>query len=267
MKLSMRKILLHIGTFKTGTTSFQHWFNEHLKVIYATTGVRWHQGQYPDSREIAAICLDPHKETPAMVYGFFPPRFSSEWFTWAAEVRANIQREIESSNDPIFFSCEALCLLRTDSELERLKELFPADRTHIIVTLRDPKDFLSSWRKHLRQDFYRESKDPMSFAYVKKDSWLTDYEELHNAYLKHYGEHITTINYERAIALNGSIIPALASTFHAGQQPLPEWSNFFLNQGNRPPRKPIKGLARPAHYIRFYLWRISIAIKNTIHRP
>ena len=146
------------------------------------------------------------------------------------------------------------------------KELFPADRTHIIVTLRDPKDFLSSWRKHLRQDFYKKSKDPTSFAYVKKDSWLTDYQELHNAYLKHYGEHITTINYERAIALNGSIIPDLASTFNVNHQDLPEWSKYFLNQGNRPPRQPIKGLAHPQHYIRFFLWRILKTIKKIIPR-
>ena len=258
----MRQILLHIGTFKTGTTSFQHWFNDHSEFIYTATGVRWHQGQFPDSREIAAICLDAHKETPAMVYGFFPPRFSEEWFTWAAEVRANIQREIESSNNPILFSCEALCLLRTDSELERLKELFPADRTHIIVALRDPKDFLSSWRKHLRHDFYKKSKDPTSFAYVKKDSWLTDYEELHNAYLKHYGEHITTINYDRAIALNGSIIPDLAGTFNVDHQTLPEWSNYFLNKSNRPPRQPMKGIARPIHYLRFYMWKAIMKLKT-----
>lgn len=257
----MSQIFLHIGTLKTGTTSFQRWFFENQDVIARDTGVRWYNGQFPDSREIAAICLDAHKETPAMVYGFFPPRFSAEWFTWAAEVRANIQREIDSSNDPIFFSCEALCLLRSDSELERLKEMFPADRTHIVVTLRDPKDFLSSWRKHLRQDFYKKSKDPTSFAYVKKDSWLTDYEELQNAYLKHYGKYITTINYDRAIALNGSIIPDLAGTFNVNNQTLPEWSNYFLNKSNRPPRPPMKGIARPTHYLRFYMWKVIMKLK------
>ena len=96
---------------------------------------------------------------------------------------------------------------------------------------------------------------------MKKDSWLANYEELQNAYLKHYGEHITTINYDRAIALNGSIIPDLAGTFNVDNQSLPEWSNYFLNKSNRPPRPPMKGIARPTHYLRFYMWKVIMKLK------
>jgi hypothetical protein len=55
----MGQIFLHIGTLKTGTTSFQRWFFDNQDAIARDAGVRWYNGQFPDAREIAALCLDP----------------------------------------------------------------------------------------------------------------------------------------------------------------------------------------------------------------
>ncbi|MEY5152820.1 MAG: hypothetical protein EBY23_05405 [Actinobacteria bacterium] len=260
----MVNVLLHIGTFKTGTTSLQQWFNDHAEEIESETNIRWFRGLHPDGRELAAICMDEDKETPAMSMGFFPMRNSPKWETWKEEVRANIQGELQKSNSTMFVSCEALCLLRTDSELSRLKELFPPENCQIILVLREPKEFLKSWRKHLQHDFLRRSNNRKSFAYVKSDTWLVNYSELMHVYRKHYFGGVEIINYEVAVSAEGSIIPAITKIFNPQDAPLPDCSKYHLNKSSRPPRRPIKGLAHPQHYFRFYFWQIQQRIKTPI---
>jgi hypothetical protein len=255
----MGQIFLHIGTLKTGTTAFQRWFFDNQDAIARDAGVRWYNGQFPDAREIAAICLDPHKETPAMALGFFPPQDSGEWEEWAADIRLNIAQEL-SVDSPILISCEGLCLLRSSEEIGRLAKLFPPDNTTIILALRNKRDFLTSWKKHLRNDFFRLSNDPTSFAYVKKDSWLVDYTSLIDIFQQTYKNHITVIDYDESIQRESSIIPALLRVMNI-HQPVPDWSSYHYNQSNRPPRPPIKGMARPIHYVRFYLWKAIRKIK------
>lgn len=164
----------------------------------------------------------------------------------------------------MFVSCEALCLLRTDSELSRLKKLFPPENYKIILVLREPKEFLKSWRKHLQHDFLRRNSDPKSFAYVKSDTWLVNYNELIQIYRKHYFDGVEIINYETAVSAEGSIIPTIAEIFNPQNAPLPDCSKYHLNKSNRPPRRPIKSLARPQHYFRFYFWQMRQNIEISI---
>ena len=46
----MGRVILHIGTLKTGTTSFQRWFSDNESAINAVTGCRWFHGAFPDAR-------------------------------------------------------------------------------------------------------------------------------------------------------------------------------------------------------------------------
>lgn len=261
-------VILHIGTLKTGTTSFQRWFSDHSAEITERHGFRWFTGFFPDARELAALCIDDNRETPAMALGFFPPRGTTEWESWAASVRANVAQQVNGSPTPIVVSCEALSLLRHDAELSRVTDLFPADTTRVVLCLRSPRGFLDSWKSHLEHDFFRRSNDPTSFSYVKEDSWLVDYESLTGAYRRRFGhDNVTIVDYDRAMAEHGSVVPALAATFLPADAALPEWRNYRLNKSTRPPRKPVKGLARPRHYLRYYTWKISRGAKRSLHRP
>ena len=131
------------------------------------------------------------------------------------------------------------------------------------VDLRSPAGFLSSWRQHLEHDFFRRSSDPGSFAYVADDSWLVDYDALKGAYDGAFHGRLTTIDYDSSLARDGSIIPALVATFtDVSLDSLPEWRTYRLNRSARPPRKPVKGLARPRHYIRWWKWRLVQALRN-----
>ena len=260
-------VILHIGTLKTGTTSFQRWFTDHADEIETQHGFRWFRGFFPDSRELAAVCLDDERETPAMALGFFPQRNTEEWATWAASVRENVARQLADSAAPIVVSCEALCLLRSNAELGRLAEMFPPESTRIVLCLRSPEGFLRSWKSHLEHDFFERSNDPASFAYVEPDTWLVDYDSLVGAYRRHYVAHgVTVVDYDTAMTEHGSVIPALASTFFPKDASLPDWETYRLNKSSRPPRKPVKGLARPRHYVRYYTWKTAQAVKHRLRR-
>lgn len=259
----MGRVILHIGTLKTGTTSFQRWFSDNEVVITASTGCRWFHGAFPDAREIAAACIDDGRQTPAMALGFFPARGSDDWTTWVGSVRASVRSQVEESDAPIVVSCEALCLLRTPSETARLADLFDPATTEIVLTLRSPQGFLSSWKQHLEHDFFRRSSDPTSFAYVEDDSWLVDYAALEAAYRSVFRGRFTIIDYDAALAADGSIIPALVAAFtDARLDSLPDWRTYRLNRSARPPRKPVKGLARPRHYVRYWKWRLFQTLRR-----
>lgn len=264
----MTRVILHIGTLKTGTTSFQKWFSDNEESITSATGVRWYHGTFPDAREIAAVCVDDDRPTPAMALGFFPERNTDEWVSWSNSVRENVHAQVGAGDSPILVSCEALCLLRTPTELQRLAALFPPDSTDIVLTLRDPRGFLASWKQHLEHDFFRRSKNPVSFAYVNDDSWLVDYAALQSAYENVFGHKITIIDYDAAQARDGSVVPSLIASFTSvSVDALPDWRNYRLNRSARPPRRPVKGLARPRHYVRYYKWRAAQAIQHRLRRP
>lgn len=264
----MTRVILHIGTLKTGTTSFQKWFSDNEAHITAATGVRWFRGDFPDAREIAAACVDADRPTPAMALGFFPQRGTSEWHSWRTGVEQNLRRQIGGSDMPIMVSCEALCLLRTPDELARLAQLLPTESTEVIVTLRDPRGFLDSWKQHLEHDFFRRSTDPGSFAYVSDDSWLVDYDALTRAYKSTFTKKFTVIDYDEAQSRDGSVIPSIVAAFtEVPIDDLPDWRGYRLNRSARPPRKPVRGLARPRHYARYYKWRAVQAVRHRLHRP
>jgi hypothetical protein len=263
----MGRVILHIGTLKTGTTSFQRWFSDNEAAIGAATGCRWFHGAFPDAREIAAACIDDGRQTPAMALGFFPERGSDEWTVWRTGVIESVKAQVAAAETPIVVSCEALCLLRTPTEMHRLAELFDPTTTEVVLTLRSPAGFLSSWKQHLEHDFFRRSSDPGSFAYVADDSWLVDYDALKNAFTGAFEGRFTVIDYDSSLTRDGSIIPALVATFtDVSIDNLPEWRAYRLNRSARPPRKPVKGLARPRHYFRWWKWRLVSATRRRVGR-
>lgn len=263
----MGRVILHIGTLKTGTTSFQRWFSDNEATITELTGACWFKGAFPDAREIAALCIDEGRQTPAMALGFFPERGTPEWQPWAHDVRRSVRDQIDASDRMLVVSCEALCLLRTPTEMQRLAELFDPSTTQVVLTLRSPEGFLASWKQHLEHDFFRRSTDKTSFAYVGDDSWLVDYDQLRRIYESAFGSPMTVIDYDEAMTRDGSIIPSLVATFtDIPLGDLPDFRTYRLNRSARPPRKPVKGLAGPRHYARYWKWKTAQAIRHRLRR-
>jgi hypothetical protein len=220
-----RRLFVHIGTHKTGTTSFQHWLREHEKELGERFDLGVYQGAFPNNREVGLACARPERTLPT--------RGIDQWVDpeWRRHVAALVTVQLARDED-LVLSAEALSFLRHDDEISQLAKLFGDRETLIIVALRNPEGFLRSWAGHLTRDGYRLSTDPSSFAYVGADSWLVDYPTLLSAYRNAFGmAKVRVVDYDDAHQRFGSVIPALMGEIVGVEAMLPEWSGARKNVG------------------------------------
>ena len=220
-----RRLFVHIGTHKTGTTAFQHWLREHEIELRQRFGLGVYQGAFPNNREVGLACARPERSLPT--------RGIDQWVDpeWRRHVADLVTAQLSRDED-LVLSAEVLSFLRHDDEVGRLAEMFGDRETLIIVTLRNPEGFLHSWTGHLTRDEYRLSADPSSFAYVGADSWLVDYPALLSAYRNVFGPaKVRVIDYDDAHQRFGSVIPALMSVIVGVEAMIPEWGGARKNVG------------------------------------
>ena len=215
---------MHIGTHKTGTTSFQKWLATNESALLARYGLGVYQGVFPNARELGLACANPDRSLPV--------RHLPQWNdpVWRAHVFDLIKLQLARDVPSMVISAEALSFLRAPEELQCVKNLLDGFDITILLTLRNPLEFLGSWQRHLTRGGYELSDDPSSFAYIKEDSWLARYDHLIDAYATAFGsDRIITVDYEAANAQFGSVIPALMRHIVDDIDDLPEWSNVRLN--------------------------------------
>lgn len=220
------RIFVHIGTHKTGTTSFQHWLTQNEVELHGRFGLGVYHGAFPNNREIGLACARPDRSLPT--------RGIPQWVEpeWRRHVNQLVATELSRSED-LILSSEALSFLRHMDEVEHLARILANREVLILVALRQPEGFLRSWGEHLTRDGYRLSNDPDSFAYVGADSWLADYSSLLHPYKAVFGEaRVRAIDYETAIHGFGSIIPALMGEIVGVDAVIPEWRTTHRNVGH-----------------------------------
>jgi hypothetical protein len=269
------RIILHIGTHKTGTTSFQRWFRDNRERIAAVSGASIYDGVFRDSRELGALCIDADRETPGLhrrsvrgrlVDSPMPLRAAPEWETFATRVTGNLREQHRGASKVFVISSESLSLLRRPAELARLRDMLPAAETTVVVCLRSPADFLRSWTRHLDRDFFELSDDPNSFAYVEADSWLVDYPGLLSVWRDAFGEDaVHVVDYDRSVASHGSTIPALLAHVSPGSIDWPAWEGYVFNTaGGKAPRRPVRGVSSPRHWRRWWWWKARRAVRRGV---
>ena len=219
-----RRVFLHIGTHKTGTTSFQKWLREHEDVLRERHGLGVYRGGFPNNREVGLAC--------ANVDRLLPVRQIPQWSdpVWRDHVNDLARIQMQRDEPSIIVSAESLSFLRADDEIRRVHRMFSDREATILVTLREPAEFLASWGRHLTRGKYELSDDPRSFAYVGADSWLARYDELIDAYARVFGrDRVLTIDYERVTAEHGSVIPGIMRHVVGDTTELPDWSGYRFN--------------------------------------
>jgi hypothetical protein len=217
-------VFLHIGTHKTGTTSFQKWLREHEETLRDRFDLGVYRGGFPNNREVGLACANADRLLPVRQI----PQWSDP--VWREHVNDLAAVQMRRSEQTIIVSAESLSFLRTDDEIRRVATMFADREVTILLTLREPSDFLASWGRHLARGQYELSTDPKSFAYVAPDSWLARYDELIAAYAAVFGnDRIRTVDYEAANAEHGSVIPALMSHVVADIMRLPDWMGYRYN--------------------------------------
>lgn len=176
---------IHIGTHKTGSTSFQCALAQNRDQLLKNKIIFYQGTILKDNHiELTEVCIRSHVEK---MVDFRPEAKKLSNLSYST-VRENILSLLsDGKNNGIkkfIFSCESLSLFREVEEVKRLRDLFPGYcNIRIFVVLRDKSSFLSKYAAQVvRFSGRHESQDPESALYVGHDSWLIDFERLLEVY-------------------------------------------------------------------------------------
>src|SRR5579859_8251733 len=189
-----RRFIVHIGIHKTGTTSIQM-FLETFKDRLKASGIHFYSGLYTASNhvELHAAAMRANRMSPFKMDNHL---VIDEAFR--ARVRDRISQSIaESSCRCHLFSAEGLSYLRFEDEMDRLKSMLPGGSIEIIVYLREPADFLASYRTQMHRHKLPDHIDRDSFAYVADDTWLVDFASRIANFKQAFGpQNVTVLDYD-----------------------------------------------------------------------
>ena len=224
------RALVHIGTHKTGTTSFQRWAEANREELLVRTKMLYFEGRFGENHlELALACIRRDRSMPSM-------REHPEWCLedWQEDTRHNVSVQSFRWTGDLLLSAEGMSYVRHGDEVETLVRLLRPRAVSVVAVLRDPASFLESYRQELLDQGFELSRDPQSFAYVEEDSWLARYDELIAAYAGVLGpEHVHTVGYEESLDRYGSTIPAILEQWGADPQRLPRWDDVQENVTER----------------------------------
>ena len=186
----MKKVLLHIGKHKTGSTSFQYFLRKSRKVLegsgFCVLPLRF-------GNRIAAVAV--RDGLP------IPPRDSLKKSDVipvdgiAGEIAQFLKdKEFET----LVVSSEHLSYFRTSAEIAKMREAFPSELEYsIYLVTRDREDFRISYRDQITSTGHGPSDDPSSPYYCEKDSWLLDDDALIQAWKGEF-ENVTVLEYSKS---------------------------------------------------------------------
>lgn len=130
----MKKIIIHIGDAKTGTSSIQNHLTKNRKhleekgILYSKVGLL---ATYGIANHKLSYCLKNNREEDQKN---------------ADSLYANLKNEIDSSPcDYIIISSEGFCSLRTVTEIEKLRSYLSDYDVKILAYLRRPDLWIESW--------------------------------------------------------------------------------------------------------------------------
>lgn len=206
------RAVVHIGTHKTGTTSIQRYLFERRNAL-RRQGVGVYEGVLQTSH-VELLLLSQRAER-SNAYKFLHPGIDM----------AGLRRQTETALRDLFaisgmetyvFSAEGLSYLRHRDELMRLKDLICefVERIEIIVYLREPRSFLSSYRAQLDRLGIPKTEQKDAFNYVEDDSWLVDYDALVKTYLSVF-PCVSVMSYDDEVAKCGNVLPSFANAIGA----------------------------------------------------
>lgn len=200
----MRKIYLHIGSHKTGTTSIQS-FMFHNKGLLKQRGKSFYSGSIIESNhvELHVASMRPDRYSPIKIN---KQLFPTSGFIEEAKRKILSFSQSEDECD-LVFSAEGLFYLRYPDELKRLRNILPSGEVEVVVYLREKYSFLESYRRQLTKMGISLSRDKKSFSYVEEDSWLVDYDDLLFAYRGEFGEDcVKVFDYESVMHLEKTVL-------------------------------------------------------------
>ena len=249
----MPRLILHIGTHKTGSTALQNYLWAHRNEL-RDQGCAYYEGIDNVNNHVELYLASMRYERDS----FAKQRRQGIVFdeSYTQRVAERVQGFVANCDLPnVIFSCEGLSLLRHRDEIERLIRVLGSgpDQVEVIVALRRKEDFLESYKHQLRKKKRTASRDYWSALYVEPDTWLTDFETLLSVYEWGFGkENIARFDYDAEMAKTGNCLPVILDQM--GLDYDADIISWFCNR-TLSKKKRRRGIAR------FWKW------KSLVHAP
>lgn len=204
----MKKVFLHIGTHKTGTTSFQKFMSSNRHFM-TERDVHFYSGSIIDDNHIELHVAASNQDNMSPIKHILNLEANQHFFSETTDRIQGFIKTVKSGN--IVFSAEGMSYLRKPEELKKLKNIIGEESVKVLVCFRDKAEFLESYIYQLKTMGFSPAKNyERSFLYAEPDSWLVDYDELIDAYSMAFGKcNIIIKNYDDEMTKFGSIIPCL----------------------------------------------------------
>jgi hypothetical protein len=243
-----KKIFLHIGTYKTGSTSIQRFMLDHAD-CFQQQGVAFYRGKFSAENhlELYVASLRYDRDSFAKLGVCKQITFDS---AFTRQIARRVHQFLDRARQPhVLFTSEGLCLLRYEDEIERLRTILEAANAEVkvILYLRNKEDFLRSYTNQLlKVDGRSPSKDCRSALYVEPGTWLTDYDSLITTYHKGFGpENLVVIDYDDQMKREGNVIPSFMRALEVEANQGLRSDSYFLNTTNKSDlRKPARRLSQ-----------------------
>lgn len=209
---SMRRLYLHIGTHKTGTTSLQAYLLDHRTAlqkqnINVITEKHRKFGEVGTCLGFAHGVLRNGLRTVARMTGDMPSSTSFKGGLYRRQVRRMLKRLPENAS--AILSAEALCFARTEDETTRLRKVFAGLEFDIVpvICFRNEHDWRASWESELRG-----WSDRMGQAFAKgkndiRNDWYFDPQSI-LSFWEQFGE-VRRVDFDKSVAEDGSVLPKL----------------------------------------------------------
>jgi hypothetical protein len=190
-----KRVFLHIGFHKTGTTALQDAFSKNGEFL-SNSGILFPQG------------LSDWPSHPELAWSFTGNIFSWQDKIYPVDEVSQFYRELiqDAPEDTIVLSSEELCRLNYyPGTIESLRELFSGIDIRVIAYARSPKEFLASRYRHEVQ----QGTESQSFA-----DFLSNPDNLDSArfdrrmvpWLNAFPGKVQLRYYDRNSLINGNII-------------------------------------------------------------
>lgn len=225
----MRRLFLHVGTHKTGTTSFQSCiYEQRAQLAAGGTQVYLETEATPAGVNCVALAhsvLRPGLMTPSRRAGYVK---TQRLFGRALQV-ARLKRFLGTDTAERFLvSAEAFCFARTQEERTAIARLFAVDGVEVVpvICLRDEEGWRASWTRHLDRWEPKFTRPAGEGADNVGNDWYFDRDAI-VAFWSGFGEP-RIVDYDAAMARDGTIIPALFDVI--GISPEVDMARYFLNK-------------------------------------
>jgi len=207
----LRRLYLHVGTHKTGTSSLQAYLLDQrvaLKNRNVTVITETHRsfGEIATCLGFAHGILRNGLRTVARMTGSMPSGSSIRGWLYRRRVRILLGQLQE--NESAVLSAEALCFARTNKEAKRLRKVFTGLDLEVVpvICFRNDEDWRASWESELHAWSERMIKSGGEGMNDIRGEWYFDRESI-VSFWKQFGD-VRCVDFDEAVARDGSVLPA-----------------------------------------------------------